>query len=356
MVREYWPGADWETAEPAEVGLDGDRLAAMDEYARDSMPPIRGIVVVRRGRIAFERYYDGCTAETYHTVNSVTKSVISALIGIALRKGLLTGVEQSLHDFFPELARAGGDARKQGLTLRHLLTMTSGFATGGLLLPLHQEMPPDAPDLVSLAFERPLAAAPGERFNYDNLSSHLVSVALGRLTGMSTSAFAEQELFGPLGIWASGDVRFVWKADRGVRDSYHFFGQWPDDGWPWKVDQHGHAIGALGLHLTLREMARFGYLYLRSGCWNGDEIVPGPFLEESTQTQNPGGSRVLPGDCSYGYLWWVSTGGAYFGLGYGGQYLFVLPRQDLVIAVATMPPINTPSGLLPRFIRPAVLD
>src|SRR5690242_16303113 len=96
--RDYWPTADWQTTAPEAVGLDPSRLAEMDPYARDSMPPIRGILIVRHGRIAFERYYDGCTPETYHSINSVTKSVLSALIGIAFRKGILTSLDQRLTD------------------------------------------------------------------------------------------------------------------------------------------------------------------------------------------------------------------------------------------------------------------
>jgi CubicO group peptidase (beta-lactamase class C family) len=102
--RDYWPTADWQSATPEEVGMRSDLLADLDAYAGDSMPPIRGILIVRHGRIAFERYYDGCTPETYHSVNSVTKSVLSALIGIALLQGLLTSLDQRLIDFFPERA------------------------------------------------------------------------------------------------------------------------------------------------------------------------------------------------------------------------------------------------------------
>ncbi|HZO32463.1 MAG TPA: serine hydrolase domain-containing protein [Chloroflexota bacterium] len=256
--RDYWPTTDWQSAEPEEVSADADRLSELDAYARQSMPPIRGILIVRGGRVVFERYYDGCTEETYHTVNSVTKSVTSALIGIAFRNGLLTSVDQPLLDFFPELASARDDPRKQTLTLRHLLTMTSGFEAPGPGTPMSSRIPLDSPSLVETAFARPLANTPGEAFLYDDLSCHLLSIVLTRLTGSSGAAFAEQELFQPLGIWSSEQARYAWKADRGLRDAFNLFGHWPEDGRLWTVDQHGHSFGGGGLHLTLCEMAKLG--------------------------------------------------------------------------------------------------
>jgi len=353
---DRWPADGWETVAPEEVGIKSDILAELDAYARDSMPPIRGILIVRHGRVAFERYYIGCSAETYHSVNSITKSVLSALVGIAFRRGFLATVELPLVEVFPELANVDDDPRKQTLTLRHLLTMTGGFTTAGLNQPLQANMPLDVPNLIEWAFARPLDATPGERFQYDDLSCHLVSVLLSRLTGMSAAAFAEQELFARLGIWTSEHVRFVWQSDRSKSDGYHIYGRWPEDGRPWKVDQHGNSIGSLGLHLTLREVATFGGLYLNRGRWGGDEIVPAWFVRDSTRAQNPGAARVAPGDCSYGYLWWVHSPSFYFGLGYGGQYLHVDPPNELVVAVATTIPRNVPQAIFPRFIRPALLS
>src|SRR5262249_41425993 len=149
-------------------------------------------------------------------------------------------------DFFSELVAVQDDPRKRLLTLRHLLTMTSGFAALGPGTPLMSRLPLDGPDIIEAAFARPLAASPGERFLYDDLSCHLLSIALTRLSGQSTAEFAERELFESLGIWTSGPVRFVWQSERGLRDYYHSHGHWPDDGRPWRVDQHGHSFGTHG--------------------------------------------------------------------------------------------------------------
>jgi CubicO group peptidase (beta-lactamase class C family) len=351
--RDAWPTVDWQMTAPEAVGLDPSHLEALDAYARDSMPPIRGILIVRHGRIAFERYYDGCTPETFHSINSVTKSVLSALIGIALRKGLLTSVDQPLTDFFPELVAVQDDPQKQTLTLRHLLTMTSGFAAPGPGTPLMSRLPLDSLDIVEAAFARPLAAPPGEVFRYDDLSCHLLSIVLTRLSGQSTAEFAELELFEPLGIWASGRERFVWQSDRGLRDAFHQFGYWPDDGRPWKVDQHGDSLGPLGLHLTLREMAKFGYLSLNCGRWDGQEIVPAWFVEESTRAQSAGGPPTIT---PYGYLWWIGRGDSFFASGFGGQSIGILPSRDTVVAVSTALPRNGPGEIFRRFIIPALAD
>jgi len=346
IERDDWPTAEWRTAAPEDVGLKTDLLAELDRQARASMPPVRGIVVVRRGRIAFEQYYGGCTRDTYHTVNSVTKSVLSALIGIALRKGLLTSLDQRLVDLLPELAGVNHDRRTDAITLRHLLSMTSGF-----------EPAASAPwswlastDVAQAAWARPLVAPPGAAFAYDDLSVHLLSILLTRLTGQRASTFAARELFAPLGIWTSEDARFVWTTDRGCEDVFHGRGSWPDDGYPWKVDQHGHSMGGFGLHLTLREMAKLGFLYLNDGRWAGTEIVPASFVADSTSEQSPGGPPV---HARYGYLWWMGRAGGYFASGFGGQLIHVIPSHDVIFALATTQP--RPVGpIFQRFIAPAL--
>jgi CubicO group peptidase (beta-lactamase class C family) len=218
-------------------------------------------------------------------------------------------------------------------------------------MPFSSSLPLDSPDIVAAAFARPLATPPGEAFLYDNLSCHLLSIALTRLTGLSAAVFAEQELFAPLGIWRSKQVRQVWERDRGMRDVFTFFGFWPEDGRPWKVDQHGHSGGGFGLHLTLREMAEFGCLYLNGGRWDGQEIVPAWFVDESTRAQSAGGPPV---NTPYGYLWWMGRGGGYFASGFRGQMISIIHRLDTVLAFSTALPRNGPGDMFRRFIIPAL--
>ncbi len=347
--RDHWPTAEWQTAAPEAVGLKADLLAELDGFARESMPPIRGLVVVRRGRIAFERYYGGCTQETYHSVNSVTKSVLSALIGILLRTGQLASLDQRLIDLLPELADVNSDPRTGTITVRHLLSMTGGFEpTAGAPWPWLA-----SPDLLQTAWARPLIAPPGASFAYDDLSVHLLSIVITRLTGQSASAFAGRELFEPLGIWASEEARFVWTRERGCADVFHGRGSWPEDGYPWRVDQHGHSMGGFGLHLTVREMAKLGYLYLNEGRWNGTEIVPAWFAAESIREQSSGGPPV---GFRYGYLWWIGRVNGYFANGFGGQLIHVIPERDTIVAYTTTLPSRPSGSIFHRFVEPAIVE
>jgi len=160
-----------------------------------------------------------------------------------------------------------------------------------------------------------------------------VSAILTRVTGMSTAAFAERAIFRPLGIRADNATRAIQEGQCGPHTS-HPFGLWSDDrdGCAWMVDRRGLHIGGFGLHLTLREMAAFGYLYLHGGRWDENSIVPPEYVRASTQPQSSGDG------IQYGYFWWVPRHqldpSAFFASGYGGQYIDILPALDVVIAIA----------------------
>jgi CubicO group peptidase (beta-lactamase class C family) len=304
-------------------------------------------VVVRGGYVVFEAYYDGASPESYHSVNSVTKSVVSMLVGIALRDGLLSSVEQPIFELISEYDTTDLDPRKRSLTVRHLLTMTSGFEhiRAELLIPL------DSDDIVRSVLARPLAHPPGARFQYEDASVQLLSVILTRLTGLSLAAYAVRELFGPLGIWPDERSRSIWRAEPGAGHTLHFQGHWPEDGLAWRTDQHGHSIAGFGLHVTAREMAKLGYLYLNGGCWAGRQIVPAEFVRDSTREQSAGGP---PAGSPYGYLWWLGPNGSYAASGFGGQGIQVSPARDLVVAFATRQPRNSADRILRRFLLPAI--
>jgi CubicO group peptidase (beta-lactamase class C family) len=326
--RNYWPTGDWVASSPHAQGMDADALSRLQAYGQDSTPNIHGIAVIRHGYLVWEQYHHGFHRDSLHSVNSVTKSVVSALVGIALHEGLIDNLDRHLVDLLPDDAILLDDLAKQAITLRHLLCMTSGFPR----LPI-EEFPHRA-HLLRDALTRPLVNAPGEAFLYDDASAHLVSAILARSTGMSTAAFAERTLFGPLGIRTVGAARAVQDGSRGPHTS-HPFGLWGNDvqsGCAWMVDRQGLHLGGFGLHLTLRDMAKFGYLYLNEGRWNMTTIVPSEYVHTSTQ------SHGLAGSQSYGYLWWVPhhdlDPSAFFAAGYGGQYIDVLPTLDVVIAIA----------------------
>ncbi len=290
-----------EGAPPSPAGIDLDRGRA---GLASAPPTMRGLVVARGGRTLFEHYRADTGADEQQTVNSVMKSVTAALIGIALGRGALRGLDQPIGEILPEAREGGIDPRVGAITVRHLLTMTSGFD-------------PQAPgarafgrsSLWRVNLRRPLAADPGAVFSYDNPASNLLTVILARATGRDALDFAREELFAPLGI----------------------------ANFSWATDGEGHPLGAAGLRLTVRDMAKIGMLFLAGGRWEGREIVPETFVAEAVRPQVTGGAPV--GEAAYGYLWWIAgapgEARAYFASGFGGQLVYVVPDRDVVVAIAS---------------------
>jgi CubicO group peptidase (beta-lactamase class C family) len=248
---------------------------------------------MRHGHLVFEHYYRGSNGTEEWNVASITKSVVSALVGIALRDGKILSLDQKLVDFFPRELESDADARVQAITLRDLLTMTAGY---------RPDYPAATDDWVRTLVNRSLASEPGQAFAYDDGSAHLVSAILTKVTGEPTEEFAQRELFGPLGISVSR----------------------------WSSDGQGHSLGSTGLFLRPRELLMLGQLYLQMGRWRGRQVVPATWIRESTTTQ-----VSIPGGYAYGYLWWVNTGphGGFAAQGYAGQMLAVYPRLGLVVAM-----------------------
>lgn len=328
--RDYWPTRDWRSADPAAHGLDTHILARMDAYARHSRPPITALLLIRHGYVVFESYYANFDRHSYFNVYSITKSVLSALVGRALQQHLIPSLDQPLLELMPEYATADRlDPRTRAITLRHLLSMTSGFDPGATSLELLWR----SQDVVAAALAQPMAAAPGVTFFYDDVRIHLLSVLLTRLTGLSAAAFAHTALFRQLGIWPDEQARFVWRTAATRPHLLSQAGHWPDDGLPWTVDGHGHNTGGFGLHLTLREMAKVGYLYLNSGWWDGVQLLSPEYVAASTTRQSAGGPPV---GRAYGYCWWIpEPHRAFFATGLGAQTIHVVPGLDLVTAFTT---------------------
>jgi CubicO group peptidase (beta-lactamase class C family) len=283
--------------------MDAELLSKMGRHVEISLPHVRSVLVVRRGYIVFERYYQGTDRNTHHQVASVTKSFTSALLGVALKQGHIKSLDQKVTDYFPEYVRPDTAPAVKAITVRQLLTMTSGLEwsegdTGRLT---------GADNWVQFTLSLPASNAPAGRFNYNSAASHLLSGVLTRATGMSAARFADKHLFGPLGIASV---------------------QWP-------ADPQGHSIGGFSMSLKSRDMAKLGYLYLNDGRWEGKQIIPSEYVKESTRKQSEGG---FPEGESYGYQWWVTSvkgHPAYFAGGFGGQFLYVIPDLDIVVAITS---------------------
>ena len=309
--REYWPTKGWKTSIPEKQGMDSAKLLMADEFIQNRLPDAFSLLVVKNGYLVFEKYYSWGSREKYAEVHSVTKSFTSALIGIALDKGYLNSVDQKLVDFFPEYITDESDPMKKEISLRHLLTMSAGFKWNDWG-PSMRKWLYFSPDWVKSAIQLPQENNPGEVFNYNSSTSHLLSAILSKSTETSTLDFAKQYLFVPLGI----------------QSAY------------WHVDQQGYNIGGFGLGLSARDLAKFGFLYLNNGYWNGQSIVSEIWVKESTSQQIQTVSHPIYGEFQYGYQWWVKKVDgckSFRARGKRGQFIVVVPELDLVIAVTSNP-------------------
>jgi CubicO group peptidase (beta-lactamase class C family) len=288
----------WPTAAPADVGVDGDALQRLDAGMAESNPDVLALLVARDGRLVFERYYGGATVAERFDLQSVTKTVVSVLVGMAIGDGKLD-LDATLAEVFPSQIVAAVDPRVRGITVRQLLTMTAGWGPAS---------PADfafSIDPVRVLLGRPLADRPGRRFVYDNGSYHLLSAAVSAATERTAAGFARDRLFRPLGF---GDS-------------------------PWQADDSGLSLGPGGLYLHARDLAKLGQLFLNGGRWDGRQLVPERYVRDSTRPQSEGGP---PGGTRYGYGWWISSSPAGFqATGYGGQTLLVVPERDLVVVLLT---------------------
>jgi CubicO group peptidase (beta-lactamase class C family) len=324
--RDYWPTNGWRESAPEDQGLDSARLAAAQAYLAKHVPHIDSLLVVRGGYLVYE--HDAADAAALHNVKSVTKSVTSALVGIAIQAGDLENIDERLGSLLPEAFATIRDRDKRDITVRDLLTMRSGLEWAEYGASAVQMTA--SPDWVRFVLERPLIHAPGTLFNYSTGDTQLLSAILHKLTGLSLLDYADLYLFGPLGITQR---------------------RWP-------ADPQGISIGGAELALTPRDMAKFGYLVLNGGTWDGDQIVPAAWVRESGQYHTLF-EPESPEDCEtlgYGYLWWLRPQGRHesrIAVGYGGQFVYVIPDQDMVVVMTgridTAPPHFKDNRMLCRF-------
>ena len=341
----------WQTASLAEVGIDERKIGeAIKHIHDDTYKNVHGILIVKDGKLVFEEYFSGYTwdyngdqfrgeltdygADTIHNLASVTKSFTSALVGIAIDQGFIQGVDEKLFAFFPEYASLN-DESKYGITLYHLLTMTSGLKWNEMDLPLSNTRN----DLIQLfivsdpkeyILAKPVAHEPGAKWYYNGGGTNLLGEVIREATGLRIDDFAEKYLFTPLGI-----TNYEW--DHINPDMIHASGN---------------------LKLRPRDMAKFGYLFLNGGVWKGERIISEKWVEESTK------KHALPSWADgYGYQWWLRTYRAssasvdsFYADGWGGQRIMVFPSLDMVVVFTGgnyvgEVPIDE---IITRYILPAV--
>jgi CubicO group peptidase (beta-lactamase class C family) len=274
---------------------------------------LRSCLIQQQGSLIFEHYRDQRTSSEIAKINSCTKSILSALVCIAMDQGLLPGPSAPLSEFFPQLSR-DVDARKQAITIEQLLTMSAGFRWtefgGANSFPKMTR----SPHWVNYVLEQPLADEPGTRMEYNSGISQLLSSILVQASGLNTARFAEQYLFGPLGIKE----------------------------YQWEVDPQGIHKGGFGLKLKPAALLKFGQLYLQQGIWEKTQIIASEWAVRSAQ---PAMATEPPRRGGYGWHWWtdsLSTGSRageaaavdyYYARGYAGQFVYVLPELQTVVVL-----------------------
>lgn len=324
------------------MGVRAEQLSNLDQEIKARFRSINAFLIVKSSYLVFERYYRGFGQDDTHLVASVTKSFISALIGLAIKQGFIEGVHQSVLSFFPEFTPSTHDHLKRQMTIKHLLTMTTGFQwrTGARANEVLVDRMRRSKDWVAFILNLPVRERSFGMFQYNSGASHLLSAIITRSTGQCAQAFAAEYLFDPIGI------------DQPTTHMPHTYSQADvfSNTKQWPKDPQGNSIGGWGLVLKPRDMARFGYLYLNGGQWAGEQIIPQQWVEDSVSPHTPG----------YGYQWWLRDLNGVFIFsadGRGGQHIFCLPQKDLVVVIASQPDGRWRERwpLLEKFVIPAVV-
>jgi CubicO group peptidase (beta-lactamase class C family) len=324
----YWPSHEWQTSPPERQGLDSALILAMLEEIQDKNLGIHSVLIVRHGTLVTEVYFPPYQIDMKHPLFSVTKSITSAMVGKAIQDGHIQGLQQNVLDFFPEIAQNAKDPKLPDINIEHLLTMSAGYLTNTMPNLYGKDAGFDTVGHI-LTYNSVLTA-PGTTFYYDSGAPHLLSAIIEKSSGMTLEDYTQKTLFQPLGI-----TDISWESDPG-----------------------GTTTGATGLMLRPRDMAKFGYLYLHHGEWNGKQLLPKAWVETSTHKQfETRGLMNAAEDNGYGYLWWIDSHGGYSAHGFGGQYIFVLPQLDLVVVFTGGLPNSEfplPSQLVKNYLIPAV--
>jgi CubicO group peptidase (beta-lactamase class C family) len=307
---DYFPTVDWRTRTPAEAGYDEAKLEQAVAFAQST--PTQGLLVVQDGYIVREEYWRGFSATQRHESYSMAKSFASALVGIAIEEKLLTGVDERLCKYYPAWDCANTSDPRSQIELRHVMTLSSGLTwqeeweAGTSFADNDAIAMSISPRPIDYVLAKPSAHPPGTHFQYSTGDPALLSGVLQAVTGKTALAYAREKLFVALG---TPDIQ--WNSDRG-----------------------GNTTTFAGLSATVREYAKFGFLYLNRGRWEDEQLVASSWVDLSTR---PGPAL----EAWYGYLWHVNLpvrfedpalpADGYTAQGVSGQFLTVIPSERLVL-------------------------
>ena len=353
---------DWKKTTPEEQGLDSKKLKEAIAYINENFPSFNSIsiykngylvlneknnnpyesaiskgikkVMLRKGQISkFSTYSLLDTYENLWNMRSVTKSITSILVGIALDKGFINSVDDKIEAYFKDYSAINNDQRKKDITIKHLLTMKSGLGSIDKKSSAAKFL--KSKDWVEFILNLPMETSPGERFDYNSANPHLLSAILSKTAGLKTEEFAEKFLFNPLGI----------------------------KNYLWEKDPQGNSFGSGNLFLSPEDLAKIGLLLLNKGVWDEKQIISSHWIEESFQK-----THLWDYGFYYGYLWYIKdevnketekSYATYSAAGAGGQKLLLIPELDLIIVTTSKTDFLKDKSyflnlMIEKFILPAV--
>ena len=329
-----WPTAGWEIATATSQGVNYDSLYVFStQLESGDLGYIDGMLVIRNGMILFEKeytndydslfkttgtkqgkynYYDPLWHPYYnntrlHTMQSVSKSLAAAAVGIAIKNGSIPGLDQKIMGYFDEYESSTPDPRRNAMTIRDVLTMTTGIQWDESSMPYTDPTSncvqmEESLDWIQYVIDQPMAFEPGEKYEYNSGATMLLSYLINKTTGQDLADYVKTNLFEILGI----------------KDYY------------WKHTPTGLTDAEGGLYLSPRDLAKFGYLYLHNGKWDSNQLLPENWVEN---TQAKPVDTIWP-NFKYGFQWWLMPYGkdhtALLASGLGGQRMIVLPELDIV--------------------------
>ncbi|WP_054028405.1 serine hydrolase domain-containing protein [Bacillus sp. FJAT-28004] len=301
---------EWHLSTPEAEGMDVNLLEQIDDYVKQKRYRlINSVIIVKNGKLVYERYFNKCNENTRHSIKSVWKSILAIAIGICLDKGLIGNLDEQIGKYLPSFAGHNHHYHKL-ITIRHLLTMSSGiYWNGGVHYhcPMLQQMMRTQDWMTHIA-DIDMHSVPGMTFQYKEWDVMLLSAIIGKAYGGTSYDLIHNEMYKPLdiasGIWPSSPCGFSYTVMKGEEQS----------------------------DLSARDMAKVGLLFLGDGRVNGKQIVSSEFVKQAITPSNP----------SYGFLWWLSPNG-YGCRGFGGQEVNVIPKHQFVSVIQATPTASSKS-------------
>ncbi len=319
-----------------------DEIIKLENKINNDYKNIVGITVLKDGKLEYENYFNGCNSSSTIHIYSVTKSIISVLIGIAIDKGYIKSIDQKILDFFPEYIVKDKDTTIQNITLKDMMTMTT---------PYKHEVDPYIEYFTSNDFAQFALDSIGGKgrigdFRYAPLvGPDILSAIIVRVTKKSVLDFAKEYLFSPLEINVDKNIVF-----NSQEEQFAFYEATNISGWV--VDKTGLNTAGWGLTLTARDMAKIGQLYLNKGIYNNKQVVSTKWIEESTKEHSRWEEVNLP----YGYLWWINNGEehGYTAIGDGGNIIYVNVDKNIVVSIASIFEANVTDRIefIKKYIEP----